>query len=44
MKIPRPVIGQISLIIIFRPGEVVRIAEFPWYNFDWDPVKEPYDI
>jgi len=44
IKIPRPIIGQKSLIIIFRPGNVVRIAEFPWYNLDWTPTKEPYDF
>jgi nitrous oxidase accessory protein len=36
--LPKPIKGKIKIDII------IKKIEIPWLNFDWNPVKEPYDI
>ena len=39
---PKPVIGALSIFIIFQIP--FRFNTFTWYNFDWHPAQESYDI
>ena len=44
MRIPKPIKGFKVFMLILRPGSGIRVAVFPWLNFDKHPAKEPYDI
>ena len=43
-SLPRPIRGTNELILfVLRPGAVYTLP-FPWFNIDWHPAKEPYNI
>ncbi len=44
LRLPRSIIGEKVLMLVLRPGYELKIVAFPWFNFDWRPAKEPYDI
>jgi len=42
-RIPRIIKGEKVIVMVFRPGYVVKSTICQWYNIDWHPVKEPYN-
>lgn len=43
-RIPKVIKGEKVIVMVFRPGYVMKSTICQWYNIDWHPVKEPYDI
>jgi parallel beta-helix repeat protein len=47
---PRPIIGSVTIFITIiklwpRPHTIaIPIISFPFYEYDWNPAKQPYDI
>ena len=46
---PKLIQGKIGYMPSISPGQIVPpqssfIGLLPFYNFDWNPAKEPYDI
>ena len=44
IRLPRLIKGEKVIIFVFRPGTVFKSKVCDWYNVDWHPAKEPYDI
>ena len=43
-RIPKVIKGEKVIVMVFRPGYVMKNTVCQWYNIDWHPVKEPYDM
>jgi len=43
-RLPRFIKGEKVIVMVFRPGYVLKNTLCTWYNIDWHPAKEPYDI
>ena len=43
-RLPRIIKGEKVIVMVFRPGYVVKSTICQWYNIDWHPAKEPYNM
>ena len=43
-RLPRFIKGEKVILFVFRPGTVLKNTVCYWYNVDWHPAKEPYDM
>jgi len=42
--LPKAIRGEKVIVMVFRPGYVVKKSICPWYNIDWSPSKTPIEI
>jgi len=43
-SLPRLIKGEKVILFIMRPGWVLKKTVCFWYNIDWHPAKQPYNI
>jgi len=43
-RFPKLIRGEKVIVFVFRPGWVTKATICSWYNIDWNPAQEPYDI
>lgn len=44
LPLPKPVRGKLVIVFVIRPGSAYKKPLCPWFNFDWRPACEPFDI
>ena len=49
IRTPRPIKGRTNIYVIIlrihpKLTTPIKIAVFPYFEYDWHPAKEPYDI
>jgi parallel beta-helix repeat protein len=43
-RLPRIIKGEKIIVMVLRPGYVIKGTICKWYNIDWHPAKEPYNM
>ena len=44
LRLPHLIQGDKVILFVMRPGWVTKAKICTWYNIDWHPTKEPYNI
>jgi len=44
LPLPRIIKGEKVIVMVLRPGYVIKSTICQWYNIDWHPAKEPYNM
>jgi parallel beta-helix repeat protein len=44
LRIPKSIRGEKVIVFVLRPGWITKATVCSWWNIDWYPAKEPYDI
>ena len=49
IRTPRPITGRANIFVLIlrihpKLTRPIKIAIFPYFEYDWHPAREPYDI